>query len=50
MQNPGDQNVVAFLTIVDDVVLDCEGSHVNAELRTSATHSRLLPQEIESVE
>jgi len=33
MKNPGDQNV-AFFTIVDDVVLDDEGSHARAELRT----------------
>jgi hypothetical protein len=50
MKNPGDQNVVAFLTIVDDVVLDCKGSHANAELRTCTAHPRLFGQQIESVD
>jgi hypothetical protein len=50
MKNPGDQNVLAFLTIVDDVGLDCEGSHAWTELRTCTAHPRLFGQQIEAVE
>jgi hypothetical protein len=49
MQNSGDQNIV-FLTIVDDVVLDREGSYAGAELRTCTAHPRLFGQQIESVD
>jgi hypothetical protein len=41
MKNPGDQNADASLTIVDDVVLDCEGAYADAELRTCTAHPRL---------
>ena len=44
MKNPGDQNVVAFLTIVDDIVRDCDRSHANAELRTCTAHPRWFGQ------
>jgi hypothetical protein len=49
MKNPGDQNI-ALLTIVDDVVLDREGSHAWTELRTCTTHPRLFGQQIEAVD
>src|SRR5262249_24692825 len=50
MKNPGDQNVVAFLAIVDDVVFDCEGSHADTDLRTYTADPRLFGQQLESVE
>ena len=50
MKNPGDQNVVAFVTIIDDVVLDGEGSNVSTELRTRTAHLRLFGQQLESVD
>ena len=49
MKNPGDQNVV-LMTVVDDVVLDCEGSYARTELRTSAAHPRMFSQPLESVD
>jgi hypothetical protein len=47
MKNPGDQNV-AFITIVDDVILDRQGSHASAELWTCTAHPRLFGQQIKS--
>jgi hypothetical protein len=44
MKNPGDQNVVAFLTIVDDIVLGCERSHADPELRTRTARPRVFGQ------
>ena len=49
MKSPGDQNI-AFLTIVDNVVLNREGSHATTELRTCTAHPRLYGQQIESVD
>ena len=49
MENPCDQNI-AFLTIVDDVVLDREGSHAWTKLRTDTAHPRLFGQQIEAVD
>ncbi len=49
MENPCDQNI-AFLTIVDDVVLDREGSHAWTKLRTYTAHPRLFGQQIEAVD
>lgn len=49
VQNSGDQHV-PVVSIVDDVTLDRERSHVGAELRSKTTHPRLLGQQIESVD
>lgn len=49
MQNSGDQHV-PVVSIVDDVTLDHERSHVGAELRSKTTHPRLFGQQIESVD
>ncbi len=49
MQDSGYQHF-AVVSIVDDVVFDCERSDARAKLRPEPTHPRLLGQQFESLD
>ena len=49
MENPRDQHV-AFQAVVDDVVLDRDGSNPWPELRPLAAHAGMFRQQIKSVD
>jgi hypothetical protein len=50
MENSGDQSLVALIAIVDDIILDSKRADTRPELDTCATHSRLLGEQIESLD